>query len=221
MRDKPVCLLLSLMTFHHSVVLSTFGNIMTPSSSHLDLTSLEKLSQQLIENGMKYRSSSQTPGEETKQCLNIFLELGQYLLRRISRELEEGNGREETGGNVKDPSLEEKSGIVENDQDNASLQDGHTNVNQAEKVQSPPTPHYTTRTRFLNQRPGLSFPCNECRFVAPSLVVLKGHKKLNHLKEHCKICIKCGYENFDINEFKKHLKIVHPKNEKITQYRNN
>ena len=81
-------------------------------SSDLDLRSLEKLSQQLMDNGMKYRTSSNTPGEETKQCLKIFLELGHYLLERIIQEVEEGNTEEVE---------KEKTGDVETEQENTMI----------------------------------------------------------------------------------------------------
>lgn len=195
------------------------------SASDLDLRSLEKLSQQLMDNGMKYRSSPNTPGEETKQCLKIFLELGHYLLDRIIQELEEGNTKDV------DVNVKEETGDVETEQENTIIPPDSckiaTDTDQLDKIQSkydqvPPAPT-ATQVEILRARPraGLSFPCNECRFLAPNLAVLTGHKKLNHEKEDCKICIKCGYQNFDKKEFKKHLKIVHPKNEKVTQYRNN
>ena len=67
---------------------------------------------------------------------------------------------------------------------------------------------------------GINYPCSKCKFIAPNFVVLTGHNKLEHSKEEKKICIKCGFESSDIKEFKKHLKIVHAKTSKITQYRN-
>ena len=183
-------------------------------SSDLDLRSLEKLSQQLMDNGMKYRTSSNTPGEETKQCLKIFLELGHYLLERIIQEVEEGNTEEVEKEKTGDVETEQENTLVP--PDSGTIATGQLDEIQLKHDQVPPAPP----TAKARPRTGLSFPCNECRFLAPNLAVLTGHKKLNHEKEDCKICIKCGYQNFDKKEFKKHLKIVHPKNEKITQYRN-
>ena len=187
--------------------------------SHLDLKSFEKLSNAIMHHGMLYSSSSRQR-EDTQQCFKIFLELGEYLLTSINQDLQEEEGKVETDNNIE---LQTGGDLDPRD---SNLPDRKPELEENTKCCPPVSgreqnklnkPQHLKKTR---EDQGLSFPCKDCKFVAPSYVVLKGHERLNHQKENLKICIKCGFESHDSKEFSKHLKIVHPKKCKITQYRN-
>lgn len=182
------------------------------SPPYLDVAAFEKLSMELLSNGRKY--SSYPPGEETKQCFKIFLELGGYLLARMSQDLEGGHGEDQSEEEGRRQTEPEPVHVSDNEDLGAHRVDIKPKCGHSPLTRQSNLPLHTARGD-----PGLSYPCRECKFVAPSYVVLKGHEKLSHEKENSKICIKCGYKSFDKKEFTKHLKIVHPKKEKITQYR--
>ena len=190
--------------------------------SDLDLQSFEKMSRAIMKQGMLYSDSSRQR-EDTKQCFKIFLELGEYLLTSISQDLQEVDPKVEV--EPENTTIEPQTGgELESRDSNLPGRKAEQEENvwcglpvTGRAISAPQSKPQLSKKR---EDQGLSFPCKECKFVAPSYVVLKGHQRLNHQKENCKICIKCGFESHDPKEFSKHLKIVHPKKCKITQYRN-
>ena len=185
--------------------------------SDMDLKSFDKLSRAIMQQGMLYSDSSRQR-EDTKQCFKIFLELGEHLLNSISQDLKEEELRVETENNIEPQAV--SGGNPE--PRNSNLPGGKHELEENKKCGHPvaAAPQNKPQLKKKREDQGLSFPCKECKFIAPSYVVLKGHERLNHQKENFKICIKCGFESDDHKEFSKHLKIVHPKKCKITQYRN-
>ena len=221
MRYKPVCPALPLVTFYKSILFINSRQNRTADEtiimgSDLDLKSFDKLSKAIMQQGMLYSDSSRQR-EDTKQCFKIFLELGEYLLSSISQELKEEELRAEKENNIE---LSAGDGGEPEPRD-SHLPGGKYEQEENIKCGHPVTaPQNKPQLKMKREDRGLSFPCKECKFVAPTYIVLKGHERLNHMKENFKICIKCGFESDDQKEFSKHLKIVHPKKLKITQYRN-
>ena len=184
----------------------------------MDLKSFDSLSRAIMHQGMLYSDSSRQR-EETKQCFKIFLELGEHLLNSISQDLKEEELRAEL---EKENNIEPQAASGGEPEPRESNVTGGKPVLEEDKKSGLPVAAPQNKPRQLTKKrevQGLSFPCKECKFVAPSYVVLKGHERLNHQKENFKICIKCGFESDDRTEFSKHLKIVHPRKLKITQYR--
>ena len=181
-----------------------------------------------------------------KQCFEIFLDLGKYLNHRMLAEIK--NNQVEEAGDIENPAINEYEKQEELKEiesmpeilhdkpkdmekcSNCSLEtvdlEGHNKeVHIDTKLicgQCPFTAIKKSNIQLHKQKnhQGITYPCSKCKFIAPNFVVLTGHNKLEHSKEEKKICIKCGFESSDIKEFKKHLKIVHAKTSKITQYRN-
>ena len=180
---------------------------------------------------------------DIKQCFEIFLDLGKYLNHRMLAEIKNNQVEEVEKPERKElEKLEEPKGMesmpeILHDKpkdmekcSNCSLEtvdlEGHNKEVHIETKlicgQCPFTAIKKSNIQLHKQKnhQGITYPCSKCKFIAPNFVVLTGHNKLEHSKEEKKICIKCGFESSDIKEFKKHLKIVHAKTSKITQYRN-
>ena len=183
---------------------------------------------------------------DIKQCFEIFLDLGKHLNHRMLAEIQ--NNQVEEVREVEKPERKELEKLEELKEiestpeilhdkpedmekcSNCSLEtvdlEGHNRENHLETKlicgQCPFTAIKKSNIQLHKQKnhQGITYPCSKCKFIAPNFVVLTGHNKLEHSKEEKKICIKCGFESSDIKEFKKHLKIVHAKTSKITQYRN-
>ena len=155
---------------------------------------------------------------DTRQCLDIFMNLGNYVNKRMMKDMKSVASDKErikidtnllsTEGenNKKDDVINEMVYKIKTEALNEVMKESR--FEEKDKIKD---------MKEIHQ--GLHFSCKFCKFIAPNYTILIGHNKLEHDKTEGKICIKCGFETSSLKEFRKHKKIVHSKKMHITQYR--
>ena len=133
---------------------------------------------------------------ETKECFAIFIDLGNYMKRKMKQEMTKKI----------QISIAEEEVIC----DHSTI----TTVNKKIHREESELNSFEKNVQSTSLLGGICYPCRDCKFIAPNFKILQGHARLEHAKTEQKICIKCGFESTNHKEFEKHIKIVHPKNEK-------
>merc|ERR1712110_420084 len=198
----------------------------------LDSIALQSLLNKLKSSSLEFNQQFEDDTNEeatadVRHCYALFMELGDYLNKKINMEIYKSKKIEDESQNLLLPSTKKmySSPSLADKLDNVSENCPKCNTNRQEhldikqnigKGSQPQDTSINLNNQNNNQ--GISYPCKICKFVSPNYIVLRGHMKLEHDKEEKKICIKCGFETADLKVFKKHLNIVHAKKIKITQY---
>ena len=199
----------------------------------LDSIALQSLLNKLQSSSLEFNQQFEDDTNEeatadVRHCYTLFMELGDYLNKKINMEIYKSKKKEDESQNLLLPSTKKmySSPSLADKLDNVSEKCPKCNTNRQEDLDNKQNigkgsqPQDTSiNLHNQNNNQGISYPCKICKFVSPNYIVLRGHMKLEHDKEEKKICIKCGFETADLKVFKKHLNIVHAKKIKITQYR--
>ena len=144
---------------------------------------------------------------ETKECFAIFIDLGNYMKRKMKQEMTK---------KIQISIAEEETKIEEVICDHSTI----TTVNKKIHREESELNSFEKNVQSTSLLGGICYPCRDCKFIAPNFKILQGHARLEHAKTEQKICIKCGFESTNQKEFEKHIKIVHPKKVKESRKTN-